>query len=127
MAFFTSTGLAALRCLTRASRIFTEVTASLSLARTSNPCDFAGFVRGWRTFASSCGPLLQVSFKDNAFSGQAKPSRVSSEDFTKIALVRGIPETFAEALTLLEKPEAIDVAKAREQHAAYVDKLKGES
>jgi hypothetical protein len=129
MAFLTSAGLVALRCLTRASRNFAEcqiVTASHSLARTSNPYDSAGFVRGWRTFASSHG-LLQVSFKDNAFTGQSKPSEDSSEDFTNIALVRGIPETFAEALTLFEKPEAIDVAKAREQHAAYVDKLKGES
>lgn len=43
-----------------------------------------------------------------------------------IALVRGVPDSFADALTLHEKPEAIDVAKAREQHAAYVEQLKSE-
>ncbi|GAQ89681.1 hypothetical protein KFL_005500040 [Klebsormidium nitens] len=41
-----------------------------------------------------------------------------------IALVRGVPDSFSEALTLHEKPEAIDVAKAKQQHAAYVEQLK---
>lgn len=43
----------------------------------------------------------------------------------RAALVRGVPDSFAECLTLEEKLSPIDVSKARLQHAAYVEALKG--
>ena len=41
-----------------------------------------------------------------------------TDSMTRIAIVRGVPDSFADALVMGERP-SIDVSRARDQHAAY--------
>jgi len=42
-----------------------------------------------------------------------------------IAIVRGVPDSFCDALSMTPSPQPVNLAKARLQHEAYVNVLKG--
>lgn len=44
---------------------------------------------------------------------------------TRIAIVRGVPDSFCDALSMTPPPQPVDLERARLQHAAYVAVLKG--
>jgi hypothetical protein len=44
---------------------------------------------------------------------------------SRIAIVRGVPDSFCDALSMTPPPQPVDLERARLQHAAYVAVLKG--
>lgn len=44
---------------------------------------------------------------------------------SRVAVVRGVPDSFCDALSMTPPPLPVHLERARLQHAAYVDVLKG--
>ena len=44
---------------------------------------------------------------------------------SRIAIVRGVPDSFYDALSMTPPPQPVDRERARLQHAVYVNVLKG--
>jgi hypothetical protein len=53
------------------------------------------------------------------------PARATGSEVPRAAIVRGVPDSFTNALSMTKPSTPIDLELAKQQHAAYVNVLKG--
>jgi hypothetical protein len=57
--------------------------------------------------------------------GNNESAAAANKGKSKVAVVRGVPDSFANALTMVKPASPVNLERAREQHAAYVQILRG--
>jgi hypothetical protein len=66
-----------------------------------------------------------ISCSSSVGRGNNESAAAANKGKSKVAVVRGVPDSFANALTMEKPASPVNLERAREQHAAYVQILRG--